>query len=135
MAHSDRSVPAVRLSKAELRAILSTLNRPPPPGAASRRKSARHALGGVELTVEVHDVAPQVTAISVKALNISQHGLGFLSATALLPGTRLSLSLPIGPDKRPVTKYALVRRCTVIRGAVHEIGVEFCQSWMVLRPN
>ena len=135
MSNADRSVPAVRLSKAELRAFLSALNRAPPPGAASRRKSRRHPLGGVDMTVEVHDTGPQVTDIPVKALNISQHGLGFLSATALLPGTRLSLSLPIGPDNGPVTKYALVRRCTVIRGAVHEIGVEFCQSWMVLRPG
>jgi hypothetical protein len=92
---------------------------------ANHRRHARAVYNTVEaLYLEVQHPGGTAGHFLVKPRDISRSGLGFLHGGFLYPGTRCTITLALG-DGRMVRVRASVRHCTLLRGRVHFVGVQF----------
>jgi len=122
----DSEVYRIRLTDQETMAILDRLDAEQADNENHQRRSQRHPLRGMEIIVRVAQRGQPPVSHLVKTRNVSQHGVGFLSTAAMLPGTMIIVRLPTQKGKTPVQKEAIVRRSQLVEGMVYAIGAEFC---------
>ncbi len=82
---------------------------PRPPGA-ERRREPRHACPSEPLLRYV--VRPGLEARWGHALDVSAHGIGFLAAEPLAPGSVLAIQLRDGTPGASLVRVGRVARCT-----------------------
>ncbi len=127
MATQSTGVSKIRLSDEEINIIMDNLDALQRDAAGNQRRSERHRLRG-RATVVVYETPNTTQKLIVRLRNVSIHGIGFLSATPMIPDTEFQIWLPTGAGGRMVDKVATVRRCNVAPKMLHEIGAEFVIS-------
>lgn len=128
----DSEIYRIRLSDKEAAAILNRLDAEGTDDWQDQRRSPRHPLRGMGLVVTIIQEGRPSISHGVKMRNVSQHGFGFISTAAMLPGTMITVHLPTGKGGEATRKQATVRRCGLVQGVVYEIGAEFCSFAKIL---
>jgi hypothetical protein len=92
---------------------------------ANHRRHTRAMYNTVEaLYLEVMHPGGTAGHFLVKPRDISRSGLGCLHGGFLYPGTSCTVTLAL-TGGRMVRVRAVVRHCTLLRGRVHFVGVQF----------
>jgi hypothetical protein len=90
---------------------------------ADRRRSVRHPLGTVGVVMAENEAEPSGSSLQVLVFNVSIHGAGFRSPTALELGAKKRIRIGNGPLF--VSALFHVVSCRVRRDGTYDIGAEF----------
>lgn len=115
------------LGKAELDAILESLDAPLAGSQSVRRESARLPFRVNGVPLEITQPGGGQTKIFVAGRNLSRSGLGFLHSSYMHPGTQVTTLLPhknLGMQK---IEGVLVR-CRHVTRHIHDCGVRFKEA-------
>lgn len=126
-ARTDFEPPAyidlLKLSPADMRALARMTDGDPPHGVIERRRRTR-----VPLTGRAHADFVGVTGVTsrfvVYMLDLATHEAGFLHSAFIHHGTSCRIRLVL-PDGESMAIEGRVRRCSLVRGRAHEVGIEF----------
>jgi hypothetical protein len=122
---TDFPVCDVRVPPEVVSRILDRLDAAQPSPEASQRRSERYSLRGLAVLVLIGADGVTEAIIRVRLRNVSRHGVAFLSARPILPGTAFRIGLPIGPAGETVERAATAVRCRLVGHGLHEVGAEF----------
>jgi hypothetical protein len=117
----------ISLSQEDVCRIVAELNKYGEDSGADRRRSDRHPLPAVLISVTPMGGAdPDAGTFVSRMHSVSRHGLAFHHRRMMDIGAYLRATFPIGDSGRMTTMASVVRRCRHLGGLNYEIGVEFC---------
>ena len=125
---AKRIVDNLRMCEKELHAIISryehaTNGKPP----ETLRRSRRWDWHSVSIVVSRHNEFGEKTHFAAYARNLSQDGLAFIHGAFIHPGSTCTVTLRTLKGK-PLAVEAVVRRCSHIKGHLHDVGVQFTRQ-------
>lgn len=115
---------AFGLGRQELEELLDALDRREEAQYGAVRREPRYPYRHYD--VKLHIIEPSGTQRTIRVItrNLSNHGLAFVHAGFLYPGTRCTADL-ITADNAWQRVGGVVVRCTLISGKLHDLGVRF----------
>ncbi|UCF33661.1 MAG: PilZ domain-containing protein [Phycisphaerales bacterium] len=117
----------ISLSKEDVYRIVAELNKYSEVSGQDRRRSERHPLPAVLISVTPMCGTDFDEGTFVSRMHsVSRHGLAFHHRKTIDIGAYLRATFPIGDSGRMTTMATVVRRCRRLGGMNYEIGVEFC---------
>lgn len=118
----------LKLSEPEKAALLRRIAaRDPKPAAREQRRSPRHAVRGVMFAqLTTHELRERRVWHQAILNDLSDHGIGLFHHGYIHFDTPVSVLLK-SEDGELFDVPGEVRRCALIAGMVHEVGVEFLQ--------
>ena len=129
MSHTVDPIMDMRISNTDVELILDHIDAAVADAerleGQTARRSPRHSLRGLGIIVTIEENGEAIASLRVRARNISQHGVAFITNRPMVPGTLVWVLMPIGPNKGMQEKEAIVRRWRHVQGMIYEIGVEF----------
>lgn len=126
------AINTLRLSAEALRSLAQVLNQRDALDDMERkgrghRVNQRYSIDPPkELTMDLQSDAFARKMYQVFARDLSSQGVSLLHGVFVAPNTRCLLTIKT-LDKEPMQLPALVRRCRLVGGRVHELGVKFDQ--------
>lgn len=124
MSGDPHEISEIRLSDEEIEQILDGLDGKESESANDVRRSQRHRLRGLT-SVVTFDTSNTRMVLRVRLRNVSQHGVAFLAATPMIPGTEFTIQMPVDGGERTIERVCVARRCSLADKLIHEIGAEF----------
>lgn len=121
-----KSTDLLRLSEGELNAVQRRLEAMGPEGRGeSYRRSDRHSYRKNRILVQLQGLNDlSATTYQMKPYDISNTGISLLHGTFVYPGTSCLITL-LTLDGETVQIRGAIVRCRLVRGRVHELGVNF----------
>lgn len=121
-------IDALRLSEQDRQALVNELERTAGAPGREKRRSKRMPYNEVPaLILQVTHPGGTTVRFLVKPRNISSQGLSVLHGGFVHPGTRCSV--PLKDMRGLATRIdGKIVSCRLIRGRVHELGIQFCRS-------
>ncbi|NJL30177.1 MAG: response regulator [Phycisphaerales bacterium] len=117
---------SLKLSEREHQELLQQLRDEESQSKAKNRRNDQridyNITGGI--IIQVHHPGGSVANYMIRTRNLSKHGMGFLHGNFLHSGTPCLVALR-RIDHHTTTVAGEVRRCRLIHGRVHEIGIRF----------
>lgn len=127
MASVDKCIQSIRLSDAEVRSLLDSLDcegRPAPP-ISELRKSDRLSFRTRKVILHVLDQHNRVEAsFRVVARNLSSNGMGFIHGQMLLPGKCVLVQIP-RKGAETLNVIGRIAHCHHVKAMIHEVGLSF----------
>lgn len=127
MAREDSPVDCVRLSEPLRRQLLSDLEEAARSGnhdEAANRRFNRHDFHGRHVTLTLIPSQGSEQRFVTISRNLSATGASVIHGGFVYDNTRVRLTLPTLTDEIEHIKGRVVR-CRLVRGALHELGIEF----------
>lgn len=124
---SQETIPIceLRLSPARLDALLNKLDtEASASGNESKRQFERVAhRARINVTAIFGGRSPDIV-MSCVLRNLSRNGVAFIAGMVVAPGTRVIVEIPSKKNLGSLKRSAVVRRCRLVSGRIHEIGAE-----------
>lgn len=115
----------LRVSQRELDALLAEASKPSAPSSGStRRRSRRWSFAGPKAVLTMIDRLGERRHYVAASRNLSTTGIAVVFGMFIHPGTRCLISLRTRSGN-PSTHAATVRHSRLMRGRLHDLGIEF----------
>ena len=125
--HSQETIPIceLRLSPARLEALLNKLDAEASTSTDESKRQFERVAHRARITVTAifGGRSPDIV-MSCVLRNLSRNGVAFVAGMVVAPGTRLIVEIPAGNNIGSLKRSAVVRRCRLVSGRIHEIGAE-----------
>jgi len=125
MARSNQFIQSVRLSDAQVTALLEALDRKDKESHKDVRKFKRSRFRSGRVILHVLDANHHVeSSFRVVARNLSADGMGFIHGQMLPPGKPVLVQLP-RQGKDDLNVLGRVAHCRHVSGMIHQVGLKF----------